>query len=169
MDRRPEGDGLDAGHRRLDVRAEIGLGQDDNRRRPALPGAGQIALQAARIEIGIERGGQKGGVDIGRHHLGPALPAGGLAHEGGAPWQDMVDDRHPAQRRIGRHPVAHGGIAACLGVSGKSTGYFRTGLPGGGDEAVEAALLDNDASGHQAFGGVRREIALERIAPAIGF
>ena len=64
MDRYADRNRLDLEQRRLDVGAEIGLGQDDDRGGAALPAQGQVPLEAAGIEVAVEARGQEDDVDV---------------------------------------------------------------------------------------------------------
>ena len=68
-----------------------------------------------------------------------------------------------------RDPVAGGRIAAWRGLPGQLARYPGALIAARRGQAVVAALLQDDPPRGHPGGGVSREVALERIAPAIGF
>ena len=96
--------------RALGIGAQVGLGQHHDRRGAALPGGGEVALDAARVEVRVERGHQEGNVDIGRHDLRGMRAADRLAHEGAAAREQVMD-----------------GGAALRGADGRATQSPATG------------------------------------------
>ena len=87
---------------RRDVVAQVGLGEDDDRRRPAAPRDRQVALHPAQPGLAGQRVDDEDDVQVGRDHLRRRRPAGDRAHEGTRPGEDG-DGQLAAQR----HPVAH--------------------------------------------------------------
>ena len=53
----------------LGWRDEVGLGQDDDRARPALPGQHELASQTRQVDAGVERLEHEDGVHVGRDRL----------------------------------------------------------------------------------------------------
>ena len=150
-------DGLDLGLARAGVGAQVGLGQHDDGRGAALPGGGEVALDAAGVEVGIQRGDQEGHVDIGGDHLRGVAAAHGLAQEGAAARQQMVDGGaafRGADR--GRHPVAGDRIGAGFGFMGEAPRKLGGRFAHRGGEHIEAALLHDHARGRR--GRARREV-----------
>src|SRR5207245_2123134 len=98
--------------------------------------------------------------------LGP----GRAADERRRPRQHMMDGRR-ALRGPGRSrdPVAHGRIAALPRLVAQVAGDLGGKFAVVGDEAVGAALLDDDASGNEVTPGEGRKVLPKLLAPAIVF
>ena len=107
------------GHQPLfEITRDVRLVEHDHRGDPAGPGHGEVALQAAQVEVAIEPGDQERDVDVGRDHLligevagRPPARVGRAAHEGRPARQDRGDHGSVvgAGSRIGRlerDPVA---------------------------------------------------------------
>ena len=65
----------------VDIVGEVGLVEDDDRLGARAPGQGQVALEPARVEVGVERGHDEQQVDVRgedllRRELGRPAPAG---------------------------------------------------------------------------------------------
>ena len=90
---------------------EVGLGQQDDRLRAALPGGDQVALDPAEVEIGVEAGREEHRVDVGGDDLLAGRVACDLPREPTAPRQDR-EDRRAQLARPGteRDPVADGRV-----------------------------------------------------------
>jgi hypothetical protein len=145
-------------------------------------GEQQIAFDASRIEITIERGDEKHRVDVRREDLLLGFVAGDLARKDTLPRQDGFDAgaRSRAERnawvvccrRVGcigpeRDPVPHRGQlvpAGCL--MPQSAGRFGEHLARGGPEAVDVVQFEGDARRLQAFGRERGKCRLQFGAPA---
>jgi hypothetical protein len=123
-------DRLDRG---CDVVAQVGLGQDDDRRGPAAPGDREVALDPAEPRVTGERVDHQDDVDVGRDDLGRRRPAGDRAHEGAPPGQDL--GRELAAQR---DPVAHG-RAAQLGLVERPP-RDHPAFPFGGQDGEPAAV-----------------------------
>jgi hypothetical protein len=90
----------------LEVRAAVGLGQHQHRRRPGLADDRQIALEAARIEVAVEAADDQHGIDVGGDDLlAPGL-AGGDAAQLAVARQQGLDLPLVIDRRAHPHPVA---------------------------------------------------------------
>ncbi len=76
------------------IPGEVDLRQDNDRPRPRLPGSRQVALDAPRVEVAVERCRDEDDIDVGREHLDRRAVVGRcLAPQLGAPRQDDVNGR----------------------------------------------------------------------------
>ncbi len=142
VNRHADRDSLDLGLAHSGVGAEVGLGQHHDGGGAAVPGGGEIALDAARIEVRIERCHQEGDVGIGRDDLRGMAAAHGLAQEGAAAREHIMDGGagfRGANR--GRHPVAGHRIGAGFRCMGEAARKLGGRLARRGGEHVQAALL----------------------------
>src|SRR5258706_5587639 len=96
---RAGGDDWRTGGNFLDLEADapdrlgkVRLGQNDRRRGAALPGHGQVALDAPDVHV-VSGSDDERHVDIGGEDLLTRLPVHDLARERCAPLDDAVDDR----------------------------------------------------------------------------
>ena len=107
-----DGDHRHAGRDRLELRlervrvAQIHLGQDDHRCRPALVGDRQQPLDAAQVEICVCGGRDKDDVDVGRDDLRRRFAARRLPGDGGLSRQDGANLAR-ARRVVYGHPVTN--------------------------------------------------------------
>ena len=85
------------------VRAEVGLGQDDERLRLGVGGERQEALEPAHVEVAVERPDDEREVDVGGEHLRLGAAVAGRAGDPAPARQQRV---HDAGLRVGRDPVA---------------------------------------------------------------
>ena len=146
---------LDGGR---DVVAQVGLREDDDRRRPAAPGDGEVALHPPQPRLPDERVDDEDDVEVRRDDLGARRAPGHRADEGAPAGQDRdgqlaaqghpVPDRRTADVRAGA--VVEGG------------GRDDRLLPLGGQHAEPAAV---DA-GHPAGCGSGRELDVPVGRPA---
>ena len=115
VDRHADCDLLDGREGAVEVCDEIALRQDDDRLRAALPGGCEVALEPAQVQIADEARHEEGDVHVRGEHLplgrlrgAPSQVAPG-AREGGAAWQDgMNDTARAGGGRPEGHPVADG-------------------------------------------------------------
>ena len=91
MDRHAAAVALHCGDASGNVVADVGLVEDDCGLCPARPDAGEVALDPAHVEVGIEAAHRKHQVDVGRHHLGASLAARNASGESRASGQDALD------------------------------------------------------------------------------
>ena len=151
---------------------EVGFVEDDHRLGAAFPGDGEVALDAAEVVVGVERGDEEHGVDVRRDDLfgGVARLAGGGAGKFGFAMEHHMDvGARLAGAQAHGHPVADGRqIAAGGGRVEESARAFGGEFAVGGEEFVSVFVLERDARGHEAVGGKRQEISREEIIPAEG-
>src|SRR6185437_9832568 len=170
VDRNADRNRLDIEQCRLDVGAEIGLGQDDDRGGAALPAQGEVALEAPGIEVAVEARGQEDDVDVRGDDLLDRVAAvrGRHPRELRPAWQDRLDERPLGAVGIGdRDPVADGRqLAAPAHAVAKPTGELGPAFPARGVEQVGTPLLDGDARGLEAVGGERGELVFDGWNPA---
>ena len=153
------GDGLDLGAAAGEVVADVGLVQQHDGHRPALPGEDQRALEPSRVEVPVEAHHEEDRVHVGGQHLGDDPVAGRPAEEGGPPGQHRLDDgavAPRARRRATQSPTAgrsSGPRAWCR----KAPRHRRERLAVLRAHAQQARVADDDAARHEALGGERRE------------
>src|SRR3954454_12649759 len=169
VDGYPQGDRLLLQQAGLGVRAAVELVEDDHGLGTAVPGGGEIALDAAGIEVAVEAGDEEDRVHVGGHALLLGALAGALAGELGIARQDGVDHRPPLAlgrpqaatvppRRMPRAlrpfelmPQLAGEVRVILGVAGR--------------DLIEAPLRGH-AGGDEPLLRVRREGRREEVVPA---
>ena len=99
---------LHLGDHAVHIRAQIRLGEHHHRRGAAVVGDGEVALQAAEVEVLVQRHADQHRVDIGGHHLLLFGAAGGPPDEAALPWKEAADDGGiVALRPLGQDIVAH--------------------------------------------------------------
>ena len=114
VDGRARGDRLDLGACiGADVVDEVGLVEDDDRPRAAVPGGREVALDAPQVEVVVEAADQEDRVDVGGDDLLLGGLAGDLAREPAAAGEEGLDGALVVGARPRRdgHPVADGGEA----------------------------------------------------------
>ena len=153
------GDGLDGGATARDVVADVGLVQQDDRLRPALPGEDERALDAAEAEVSVEARHEEDRVHVRRQDLGHGPLPRRPADEGGSPGQDGLDDRAVAAlARAQGHPVAdRRPVLRPAGLVPQGAGHRRERLPLLRAHAQQARVAHHDAAGDEALGGERGE------------
>jgi hypothetical protein len=92
-DRGVAGDRLDLGAARGGFAGEVGFVQHDHGLRAARAGGGEVAFDAAEVEIRVERTDEEYGIDVRGDHLLDIALAGGFAGELRAARQHGVDQR----------------------------------------------------------------------------
>ena len=146
VDGHAERDRLGLGDRAVEVGREVGLVQDDHRRRAAFPGGGQVALEPADAEVAlVEAHDEEGHVDVGHEHLLGHLREGRLPRELAPARQDDVD--LPV---ADADPVADDRVLSRLGGMAKPSGDLHQDVRGLGRDLPDAAVLDRDAAGLEA-------------------
>ena len=86
-----ERDGLDLRDEQPRVFEPVGLREHDLGCRARLPDRDEVALEAARLEVGAERRDDERDVDVRRERLGGRRQAGGVADDGAAAREDGAD------------------------------------------------------------------------------
>ena len=161
-----EGDGLHLEHVALHVVAEIGLRQQDDRLRAALPGEREEPLDPPEVVVRVEAADDEDDVDVRRDDLRLRLRPGDLADERASPGQDRADRRPALVRARGDgQPVADGRM---LVVVAQPAGELGTQLAVRGVDDVLGSVLDGRARGHEAVLFIRVERLGERRVPAQG-
>src|SRR5215207_4562777 len=151
-------------HGRLDVVAEVGLGEHDDRGGAAAPRDGEVALHPAQACVPRERVDDQHDVDVGGDDLGHRGPAGDRADEGAPPGQDLGRELPPqhdpvTDRRAARLGVVHGlgrhDPAFTLGGQHGEAAAVDAGHPGEDDAGwrfVTAVPPERGEIGHGAHG-----------------
>ena len=112
-------------------------------------------------------GGQEDDVDVRGDDLLDRLAVVGRRHprELRPPRQHGLDERRLGRRD--RDPVAdRGQVAALVGGMAKPTGELGRAFPARGVDDIGAPVLDGDARGLEAVGGMRGELVFEGWSPA---
>ena len=163
-----ERDRLDLEHAQLPVGAEVGLRQHDHGLRAALPRHRDVALQAADVEVLVQRHDDEDGVDVRREHLLLGRVERDLARELRPPGEDVLDRRGSFVGPGGdRDPVADGRQLACAArLVREPAGRVSPQLAELGEEDVGAAVLRCDARGQQTARGVGFELGCVAVSPA---
>ena len=160
VDGHAEGNGLGLGDRAVEVGREVGLVQHDDRRRAALPGGRQVALEPADAEVAlVEAHDEKCHVDVGHEHLLGHVRERRLARELAPARQDDVD--LPVAKA---DPVADDRKLSRLRGMAKPPGDLHRDVVVLGCDLPGAAVLDRDTSGLEAV--VRAEFRCELVVPA---
>ena len=138
-------------HQSRDIRAEVGLRQDDDRLGAALPGGRQIPLEPAQAEVIVEAAEQEDQIDVGSENLVDRVAIGGLAGDRTSPPEDGVDPG-PAVIRPATQadPVAdRGQDAADRSLVIERAGYLGPDGAVLGPDGVDAAMLRRHAARDQ--------------------
>jgi len=100
----------------LRIRADIGLVEHEDRTSAAVEDGIDVALEAAQVEVGVQRRDDEHLVDVGREHLSLHCGPRGLAAQARAPRERVHDVRRPgAVARPEAHPVTDGGERRAVG------------------------------------------------------
>ena len=142
MHRHAHRDRLDGRHELRRVLQPVGLRQHDLRHRAALPDRDEVALDAARLELGPERRHDERDVDVRRKRLLLRCLAGGLTDECAPPWQNRTDE--PVAQR---HPIADGDVDALVQ---QPSGQPRSNGAVGRCNVVCGTVRRYDTPGHEA-------------------
>ena len=127
---------------------EIGLREDEGGRDLSVRGEGEVALEAAGVQIAIEGGRHEGEIDVGAHDLDPAI--GIAAHEGPVPVE-APDDPGRIALQIEDDPVPDDDAIRLVGdlrVDGR--GHIARGRR---DGAQRVGLEDDPPEAGEVFGG----------------
>jgi hypothetical protein len=168
VDGHAEGDRLDLQRAQLPLGAEVGLRQQDDRLRAALPRGREVALEPAQVEVLVQRHDQEDGVDVRGQHLLLRGVQRDLARELRGAREDVVDGgRVFVQPWSDRDPVAHcGEVAGSLREVCETACRLGAQLAELREEGVGAAVLRGDAGGDEPGRGVRRELRRAAVRPA---
>lgn len=163
------GDGAGLVEEGLGVFAEVGFGEEDDGACAGFAGEGEVAFEAAEVEVFVEGGAEEGEVDVGGEEL---LVGGESADEGGFSREDAGDLRGAAVAFVGEtaeeNPVADGGEIGAEdgGVADFAGDFGPDGAVGGLDEVGFLVLLDDARDGGGEFVG--GEEGGEVGGPAVG-
>ena len=161
-------DGLDLRDEpRLILRHEIGLVQQDDRPRAAVPRGDQVALDAPRVEIMIQAADQEHDIDVRGDDLLLGDIARRLARELAAAGERGLDDRVAVSLGLhDGHPVAdRRKRLARLGAMTQASAHPGEAFAGGGVDAIDVLVFERDARGLPLTLGMRGERRGERIVP----
>ena len=168
MDGHVERDLPDLGDLRLDVVGEVALREQDDWLGAALAGEDQVPLEAAEVQVLVQRRDDEDDVEVRREHLLLGRLPRRLARELRTAGQDR-DDRPRVLGRAGRDgdPVADdrqvGGGGRLLV---EPPGDVAAELPLLGQDVERAAVRHADATGHVACLGVGTELLGQGVVPA---
>ena len=155
----------------IDVVAEVGLRQHDNRVRAALPREHEVALEPAQVVVLRQRADEEDDVDVRGHHLLLAdavlvarrscgrTPCAAAGRHGSSTC------RPPAGRRATQSPTAGRSADSSASCSIRPGRPTRT-SPWLGEDVVGAAMLHGDAAGDEPGGRVLVRIPVPVRAPS---
>ena len=135
---------------------------------PAVPGGDEVPLEATRVEVLVEPGDEKHGVDVRDEDVLLGLEPRRLARDLRTPRQERLDREAIAGRVADDDPVADRGHAAPDLVVAQATARVREPVAELRAHVVAAAVLRDDASGPEAALGIGCEGRLELVGPAEG-
>lgn len=146
---------------------KIGLVEQDDGTRAAFPGEGDVTLDAARVEVAVERADQKCGVYIGGDDLLGRGAAGGLTRELAAPLQKLMDGGADfADPRTHQDPIADGGeIFTRTGGMAEFSRKLGEEVAGFGEDAIEILLFLGDARRDEIGAGGAGVLLFKEIGP----
>lgn len=170
MDGGAGGDGGDFVEEGLGVVAEVGLGEEYEGLGAGFAGEGEVAFEAAEVEVFVEGGAEEGDVDVGGEDLFVGVEAsdeGGFSGEDAGDLGGAVDLMRGAGAE--EDPVTDGGeVGADGAVVAEFAGDFRPAFSGFVLDAVGLFVFLDDAGG--VVGGfVGGEGGGEERGPAEGF
>jgi hypothetical protein len=160
-------DRRDLVERCLHVVAKIRLREHDDGVGTALPAECQVPLEPADVQVAVEPGRQKDHVNVRGDDLLDRLAVVVRRHprELRPPRQHGLD--HGGLGRRDGHPVAdRGQVAPLLGRMAKPARELGRAFPARGVDDVGTPVLDGDARGLEAVGGMRGEFIFEGWSPA---
>ena len=133
-------DRLHRRHRVRDMLRRIGFREDDDRLRAAFPGECEHPLDAAEVDVAVERGHDADGIDVRGKRLRLGAAGNRRPHDRGSSW-DEVDDRSVGDR----HPVTGAQVEPAgthaqqvAGCNGVADGAVDAGDAGRGGVVCEA-------------------------------
>ena len=157
---RAERDRFDVVEERLHVVDEVGLRQQHDRLRAALPRHREVALEPARVEVERQRLHEERDVDVRREDLLLRDVQRLLAGDGRTPRQQRRDQ---VRGQVEADPVADRGQAL---LAHEAVRRARAQLALLVHQVVRAPVLDRDAGGDEPGGAVICERGLPAVVPA---
>jgi hypothetical protein len=157
------GDEAGLGEAGSGVGAEVRLIKEDDAPRPALADHGQVALEAAEVEVVVQTADDEDDVHVGDEDLDAVALAGLLAGHDGPAGEDALDDALGGLEVHG-HPVPDGGELAALREGElELPGDGRVAVAALGPQPVQAPLTRRHPRRRQP----RRGMDLERVRPSV--
>jgi hypothetical protein len=146
------------------VLAKVGLGEHHERLGLRVGGQREEALQAAHVQLAVERPHDQRQVDVRRQHLGLGAAVVRGAGDPAPAWQQGL---HHAGLGVGGDPVADGREVGGAGSRvGHAPGRDAGQRAGGGQQLQPPAVRGGDACRDQIGAPERREGGLEARGPA---
>ena len=134
---------------------DVELREHDDRVGAGVPGRGQVALEATRVEVPVEPGDEQHRVDVRDEDVLLGLEPRRLARDLRATRQQRLDREAVSGRVADDDPVADRGHAADDLVVAHAAARVRQPIAELRAHVVAAAVLRDDASGHEASLDVR--------------
>ena len=150
------------------VVADVELREHDDRIGAGVPRRREVALQAARIEVGVQPGHEQHRVDVGDEDVLLGFQPRGLARDLRAAREQRLDREAISGCVADDDPVADRRHAAPELVVAHAAARAREPIAELRAHVVAAAVLRDDASGQEAALVVRVEGRLELVGPAEG-
>jgi hypothetical protein len=167
VDGHAERDRLNLEHCGRSVLAEVGLREQDRGLSAALPRGCEVPLEAAEVEVVVERGDEKDGVDVGADDLRLGRVPRRFADDRAPAREHGVDRARAVFWSCGhRDPVAGRGQFARARLVAQFSRDLGVQLAELREDDVAAAVRHGDAAGDEAGGGVLLEVFGEVGAPA---
>ena len=165
VDGNTDGDALCLGELSWVV-AQVELREHDHRIRAAVPRRREVALEATRVEVLVEPGDEDDGVDVRDEDVLLGLQPRRLARDLRPAREERLDREAVAGRVADDDPVADRGHPAPELVVAQAAARLREPVAELGADVVAAAMLGDDASGHEAALRIGCEGRLELVGPA---
>ena len=147
---------------------DVELREHDDRIGARIPRCRQVALQATWIEVRVEPGHEQHRVDVGDEDVLLGFQPRGLTRDLRAARKQRLDREAISGCVTDDDPVADCGHAAPELVVAHAAARAREPIAEQRTDVVAAAVLRDDACGHEAALFVRVEDRLELIGPAEG-
>ena len=139
---------------RRHVLDEIDLVEHDDRRGATVPDRGQVALDAARVEVAVRRADEAEDVDVGGDRLRRGLGVRRAADHRRAPPQDVMDDG--ALTVVGHgDPIADDRALGAVRAHGAAGQRALRAAPAS-EQGVDAGAIGGDARRNQTRGARSR-------------
>src|ERR1043166_8833502 len=145
-------DGFNLGDECGDVVRQVGLIENDDRHRPAVPRRREVALDTARVEVALEAAHKKQSVDVGGDDLLVGVRAGDFAREFTEPRQYRLDCCLAfVMARLNCDPVADGRkIGACARLVTELAGHLGGTIILWAEPKIKLSVSPPDAGGLKA-------------------